>query len=567
MKNVIRSLSLLVVFSMIPLNSFCDESGADAKGEDYYAIMFLIDAVHPKLFVDMIEAGELPNMKKHIYDKGLLGKNFITVFPSISAPAISSIFTGVYPGRHNITAFQWFNRKKQSYRSYIGIDILKFDIDLRRNAKLIFDYFDKGDASSFGIIAGSSTGRDDSLFFTAMNPFYRMAPFTHLAVSDILSKFKIGKGIPHFMSLYEWKADHRGHRSGAFGEPVKEVIRDVDERIGALVENYEKRGILDKTYFVIISDHGIAPVKDVFYIDTMLEEIGLNKRLISYNLGESYFPHNLGFKKPLFPFDMERVDSLFSVPIYQYGYNVVVGSNAGGTATIDFAKNGGFNSNDKWTKLQWQEEVVYGDLLDYYRGPKRGRVNVIEFLKNIEGIDFFIVKDAVTDPLKVRVVAKRGMVLITRKKDTPNSYMYEVVSGEDPLRYNVEPSTKKLMDGKFHSGKDWLNASKDTDYPDACVQFTQIFDSDHAGSVILSCAENWGVNSKVIGRHGGYLPDETRATFCVSGPGIDKGIIDCARTVDVVPSLLFLLNKEFSPEDFDGEIIPQLRESVIKRAQ
>ncbi len=562
-----RFLSLLLAFSIIPISSIYGESGGDVEKEDYYAIMFLIDAVHPKLFVDMIEAGELPNMKKHIYDKGLLGKNFISVFPTVSAPAIASIFTGVYPGKHNITAFQWFNRKDQSYRSYIGIDILKFDADLRRNAKPIFDYFDKGDTASFGIITGSTTGRDDSLLFTAMNPFHRMAPFTHLKLTDMLSKFKIGKGIPHFMSIYEWKVDHRGHRSGAFGEPVKEVMRNVDQRIGALVQNYEKRGILDKTYFVIISDHGLASVKESFYIDTMLEEIGLNKRIISYNLGESYVPFYWGFKKPLFPFDMERVDTLFSVPIYQSGYNVVVGSNAGGVATIDFAKNGGFDANDKWTKLQWQEEVVYNDLLNYYKGPNKGHINIIEFLKDIEGIDFFIVKDAIADPLKVRVVAKRGMALITRNKDTKRSYMYEVLLGEDPLRYDMEPLTKNLIDGKFHSGKDWLNASKDIDYPDACVQFTQIFDSDHAGTVILSCAEGWGVNSKVVAKHGGYLSDETRATFCVSGPGINKGIIGCARSVDVVPSLLFLLDRKFGAEDFDGEVIPQLREAVIKRGE
>ena len=70
-----RFLSLLLAFSIISVSSVCGESGTDAKKEDYYAIMFLIDAVHPKLFVDMIEAGELPNMKKHIYDKGLFGKN------------------------------------------------------------------------------------------------------------------------------------------------------------------------------------------------------------------------------------------------------------------------------------------------------------------------------------------------------------------------------------------------------------------------------------------------------------------------------------------------------------
>jgi len=51
------------------LSRTIDQVHADeAKQENYYAIMFLVDALHPHLFEQMIKEGDLPNIKEYIYD-------------------------------------------------------------------------------------------------------------------------------------------------------------------------------------------------------------------------------------------------------------------------------------------------------------------------------------------------------------------------------------------------------------------------------------------------------------------------------------------------------------------
>jgi len=542
----------------------CEISPAGEKHSsenDYYAIMFLIDALPPQLFNEMINNGELPNIKKYVYDRGLMTKNMVSVFPSISAPAISTIFTGVYPGKHKIPGFQWYNRKTNQWRSYIGREIFHFDGDLKTNSKLVFDYFSQGETESFGIISGTSSGTDDSLLFTSLNPFHEFAPQTSLFIKDLLINLGIRKKIPSFIAIYEWGVDHRGHRNDIFGKKVRDVVKKVDKSFGTMARNFEKRGILDKTYFIILSDHGLAKVNKNFYIDRILSNNGFQKVTISYNLGESYIP-----------FSIERYDSLLGIKKDLRSANVIVGSNAGGCAMMYFVKNGGYDNDGKHQPQLWKEDVVYSDLLNYNLGPKKGYVNVIDLLKNVVGIDFFVVPDNIFGPYgenKVRVISAKGSALISRIGNLSHNqtYKYEIITGSDPLGYNSCKETKNLIDGKFHSGKEWLIASQNSNYPDACVQLTQVFDTTESGTVLLSCADTWSVNAKVKAKHGGYHPQEMRATFCVSGPGLKHGIIDCARIADITPSILYMLNKKFHRDDFDGEVIPQIKEAVNIREQ
>ncbi len=574
--TILPKFFLLFVFQLCLSISLLLPAGySEQENDDYYAILYIVDALHPELFRQMIDNGELPNIKKYLFDRGAMGEDFVSVFPSITLPSVTSIMTGKYPGSHAIPAFQWFDRENFMYRSYIGAEIWRFDSDLSKNTKRIFDYFEEDDSSSFGIVAGSTTGTDDSLLFTSLNPLHKLAPFTHLMLKDLLAKVGIGDGIPHMMALYEWGVILRSYKNEMHSDTVKDVMRKVDKHFGGLISAYEKRGILDKTYLVLLSDHGLYPVKQHFYIDNALKEAGFQKRLISYNLGEPYVPFTRNPDEkpalaPFLPFYEDRVDSLFGISIDDREYHVIVGSNAGGAAILYFAKNGGYLDNDTWSRQAWKEPVVYDDLTHYYLGPDKGYVDVIDIIRKCEGVDFFVVKDNLCVPgteFRVRVVGKQGQALITRQGDHPHNYSfsYKVLEGDDPLGYTNNPATKSLIDGQYHSGQRWLNVSSDTLYPDACMQLTQLFDTQRSGTLIISCAGMWSVNSQVANKHGGLLSDEMCSTLCISGPGIRRGIITDARSVDLAPSLLYLLNKPFDEKDFDGQVIPQLKQAVQRR--
>ena len=548
----------------------------DSAEDDYYAVIYIVDGLHPDLLTKMVALGELPNIKKCFYDNGMVADNCITIFPSITLPCMTSILTGVYPSTHRIPGFQWFDRENFAFRCYIGAEIRSFDNDFKKHATSLFNYFEPEDSASFGLVIGSDHGTDDSMMFTALNPLHDLAPFTHLMLSDIMVNLNIRESRPHLLALYEWAIILRSYKNSFRGKKVCEVLYGIDEKIGKLIDNYEDKGLKDKTYFFLLSDHGLAETDKSFYIDEMLQDEGFKKKLISYNLGESYVPFSLDRDRnlPLVPFYIDRVDSLFGIPILWKGYNVLVGSNAGGVAMLYLARNGGFDKNNEWSKEVWKAPVYYEHLEKYYLGPEKGYFNLLEYLKNIEGLDFFIVRENSYDPsdpeknFKVRVVSKRGDSLITRKGSKSEfMYRYEVLSGVDPLSYDKEPNTKQLMDNKFHSGDDWFKASYTSNYPDACVQLTQIMEFEQAGSVMLSCAGKWSVNSKVVSKHGGLLREEMRSTFCISGPGIKQGTIPSMRTVDIVPSILYLLNKDVDYNTFDGKVIEAAKEAVENRKE
>lgn len=82
----------------------------------------------------------MPNMQV-IINNGIMFTDAKTVFPSITLAAQASIFTGNYPGRHNITGNIWFEKSSLTYREY-GADVWyggSANNDLSKNVKTIYE--------------------------------------------------------------------------------------------------------------------------------------------------------------------------------------------------------------------------------------------------------------------------------------------------------------------------------------------------------------------------------------------------------------------------------------------
>jgi predicted AlkP superfamily pyrophosphatase or phosphodiesterase len=74
---------------------------------------------------------------------------------------------------------------------------------------------------------------------------------------------------PHFVTLYFSDVDTAGHHFSPYSPEVKRAIARVDRAIGRLVNGLKARGIFDQTNIIIVSDHGMAPVRpnDVVFLD------------------------------------------------------------------------------------------------------------------------------------------------------------------------------------------------------------------------------------------------------------------------------------------------------------
>lgn len=74
---------------------------------------------------------------------------------------------------------------------------------------------------------------------------------------------------PSFLTLYFSDVDHAGHESSPESPEVASAVTVVDDALDRLVRGLRSRNIYDKVNVIIVSDHGMAPVKptDVVILD------------------------------------------------------------------------------------------------------------------------------------------------------------------------------------------------------------------------------------------------------------------------------------------------------------
>lgn len=71
-------------------------------------LLIVVDACASRVLVPALENGRLPNIQR-LAQAGVIHPNSISIFPSITPAATSSIVTGVYPYKHGIAGAHWYN--------------------------------------------------------------------------------------------------------------------------------------------------------------------------------------------------------------------------------------------------------------------------------------------------------------------------------------------------------------------------------------------------------------------------------------------------------------------------
>ena len=79
-------------------------------------LLVVIDAATPRVVCPAVQTGRLPNLKR-VADAGSMHQGVVTIFPSITPAATSSIITGAYPAEHGIAGAAWYDavRKEVAY--------------------------------------------------------------------------------------------------------------------------------------------------------------------------------------------------------------------------------------------------------------------------------------------------------------------------------------------------------------------------------------------------------------------------------------------------------------------
>lgn len=83
-------------------------------------LLIVIDAATPHVVCPAVQIGRLPTMRR-LAEIGDMHQASVTIFPSITPAATSTIITGAYPSEHGIAGASWFDAQREEI-AYYGDD-------------------------------------------------------------------------------------------------------------------------------------------------------------------------------------------------------------------------------------------------------------------------------------------------------------------------------------------------------------------------------------------------------------------------------------------------------------
>lgn len=487
---------------------------------DRYGVTILVDGLRADLMKDMVDSGALPNIKKHLVDRGTWVENCVSTFPSTTGPAHLPFITGVMPGYNNCPGLRWIDRGARSLRDYCTIKNVLFNSDFPGTNYTMYEVL--YDARTVCIFDFVSRGASDiimvpakTLWFSLTNNMEIWNEMDGYAVDAFRKAYKGGGDVPRYSFVWMPAIDHLGHFHGSKDQVILDRLYDVDRHVGRLMETLQETHLYDKALVSLVADHGLRDTERHVDLRRVLERYGLK---VLEDLT-----------------DNDQFNSLAQ-------NNAVRGVSGNAFALLYFAPRS--EGRLDTMSYDWGRAPGY-DQLRAFPVSSSGRVDLIDLLRKEEGIQMVMAREKEDNYV---VFSRDGEGRITRDF---GSLKY-AVAGTDPLGYADNPDSAAMIDGAFHDKDDWFFATRATTYPDGIFQIAQLFDSERCGDVLVTARDGWDLmDQQHVASHGGMDRAQIQVPCVVAGPGVKQGTIPMARTVDLYPTYLKFLGIPY----YDGEVL------------
>ncbi len=221
----------------------------------------------------------------------------LTTIPAASQPAVTSMYTGLYPQRTGVVSTIWFDRTTTKVRTLISYSQQRINRILAANGvKTLFDYVGEADKRSLTVMLMLTKGADWSVksgaFFwgnASVLGFLRNKrwfPDSPYVDERTISGFLTGRlsdyrkslaGIrkyhhlvPDVMAVQLLGIDLFSHfpprnlekRKASMDVIQKHYARSVlDPLVGSVIRDLKKAGCYKDTIFVLVSEHGFTRIK------------------------------------------------------------------------------------------------------------------------------------------------------------------------------------------------------------------------------------------------------------------------------------------------------------------
>jgi hypothetical protein len=494
----------------------------DCLFDDRHVMLFLIDGCRADLLYEMARAGELPVIRKYFIDRGVSSDCAMSTVPSITNAAVAALTCGVYPGRLNVIGNRWFDQELLERASVFGLnDYYRTESFLDRPT--IYEML--GDELTVSLVTRCPRGSTYHIpfYYNLIGmKYYLMGNWgrvdeAFLGEFDDVAACANREGVfPSFVFFHLTGYDTLAHREGPFSPGAKGLLKNIDRALGPIMECLDRNGALDRVCLMLTADHGQVPLKKGNCL-----------------LWEEWFPARTGLPALDCFNRLDRASDALAREHYYDRYAVIVANN-GRNAFLHFRHNPAGRWVPPDRMASWETRPSWDELRSY-QAP-RGPVDLVEELKGVPGVGCVIGKPREGE---IALFTAAGESRIrTAPVGGETRFAYELVSGRDPLGYREAPESAALMDGGYHSSREWLNATCGLAQPDIVAQLPSLFESTCRGDLYVIAGDTWDFEKVNVSGHGGFLRGEMRIPLVIAGPGIRKGTFGPVRIVDIAPTVL-----------------------------
>jgi predicted AlkP superfamily pyrophosphatase or phosphodiesterase len=243
---------------------------APAQRDKPYVILISFDGFKPE-YLDRIE---LPNFRR-VTSAGVRAEGMIPVFPTKTFPNHYSIVTGLYADRHGLVGNSiWDPARAAGYGMrdslavrdpawYRGEPIW---VTAEKQGMVSASYFWVATEAPIGGVAPTIWKR------------YDVRVPIRSRVDSVLSWLALpAERRPHMITLYFSDTDGAGHEHGPLSPQVDTAAWRVDAALGHLLDGVDRLPLRDRTYFVLVSDHGMSEQSPRWHVglDTLIDLRGV----------------------------------------------------------------------------------------------------------------------------------------------------------------------------------------------------------------------------------------------------------------------------------------------------
>lgn len=459
------------------------------------------DGARADLFNQLFDSGELPNIKKHIVDRGCL-RTALTVFPSTTGPAHIPFVTGLHPGTANIPGYRWLDRdlhdrKRRSiyrHRSLNSPRGLMMGKDMhRQRSTSLYEYFDNPSS----ILELVDYCPDKHLYKLIARRLYRIVrahqtdDWSH--VDNMVERLIIKRVeedseciIGSFFGIDEYS-----HLYSAFGQRTIDAYRNIDRAVGRIAEALVRQGVYEETILAIVSDHGLSDTGTHIPVVDIVKE---------HDFDPYYYPK-----------------------LYRRSRDSAVMESGNAMAMLYFKRGEKWGVHWRWEEMKDNPRIA----------------SLLATLKNRPGISFVCARD---DGDSVVFASGKGLLTARRESDLVSVS----ISGQSPL---PEHPT-----GKFKP-RELFEMTYDHPYPDAVNQLFMLFASRRSGDIVISSDPGYDLrlqheDPEHHGSHGSLHREHMQVPLAFSAYLANRKLYN----YDIVPTILHLCGK-IPKKELDGRIL------------